>query len=259
MLREACYNRINNIMKYSIVLFIFLYATPSIHAMFCRNKIKPHTMTNVYAKALTHADKLDIERLYSDIKKVGNYDCSQAYVTQKKCLNALCCKDGYRDGIVDTQIRDTFFENLKKLNPVTLIEELRKNTHELRVLNEYAKWKFTHSHNNDWTQYQQIFGLIAHKSMCTLHQLYIIYQDAPADWDERTYHHLGGIKFTESVLKKLIETNQYASKFTKEAMKTLLMETECKHNKDKAERISSKIINRHIKEKESQFNPYNKE
>lgn len=245
-------------MKKNIALFILLYTTSSLQAMLYGNKLQPHIIIKGYAKTLSTADRIDIGRLYYNIKKVGNYDCSQAYVTKKQCLNSICCKDAFCNGIVAPHIRDNFFENIQNLNPVTLVDTLKKNTHELRVLNGYARWKFISSHKDDWAHYQQIFGLIAHKSRCILQQLHIMYQNAPADWDERTYHHLGKIKYTEMLLQELIEINQYAQQLTREAMRGFLIE-ELERNRDHTQKPFSQIIKDHLKDKKSQLNPCRKE
>ncbi len=224
-----------------MLLYVLLIAEAHAYAMLRVKPLSNHAIkTTRYINTRSFSGNMpsDMDRLYNDIAKIGNQRCSDAY-TKSTCHNDMCCKNAYLpSGGVNTKIRDDFFEKLN--NPIEFVEELERNTNELRILDGYIKWRLLNSQEkNNWAKYQKAFGLITHKSMCILNQIRMLYQDAPPSWDERTYHWLGSMNVSEAILNGLITINQYAANLTQEEMHTILME-EIQENTAYAKNVESK-------------------
>lgn len=227
-------------MRAKINTFLLLIASlsvPQTYTMLCIKKLHHTAHANITTRYCS-----DIKYLYRDIVDIGNWQCTHAYETNTTCTYDLCCKYAYRNNEVDQQInevdqqiKDKFFDNLK--SPVRFVDELKENINKLHIFDSYTKWRLLHSKDeNAWPHYQKIFALINHKSECMLNQLRMIYQDAPPQWDERTYHHLGGMSRQTDILHDLMNINQYAKILTQKNMRKLLIEEikKCKKSQNQS-------------------------
>lgn len=190
--------------------------------MLCIKKPSYNALKLYQSRSAFLSSKMDVELVIRKIKEVDNHQCSSVYETKRQCANDLCCRHAYLDGDVNQNIQKHFFKKIN--NPIEFVENLRQTVYQLRLFDGYLKWRLLHSAKiPHWHIYQEALGLIAHKSQCILNQMRMIYHDAPANWDERTYHHIGGMIIAEEILPDLIKLNQHAKKVTQEDMQHLIV------------------------------------